>query len=137
MYFVDTNVLVYAVDSTEPSKRAAANAFLMDASVRIVLSAQVLGEFYVTLRRRFSAEFTPAQVRRLTMSLANRVVLPIDAELASRAMRTVEEHRLSYWDALIVESAAEAGCDRLATEDLQSGAVIRGVEIWNPFADVA
>ena len=37
-------------------------------------------------------------------------------------------------DALLVATAAEAGCNIVLTEDMSDGRILRGVRIHNPFA---
>ena len=54
--------------------------------------------------------------------------------VVTRKLATSRSAQLSYWDALIVEAAAAAGCDRLLTEDLTHGATVRTVLVQNPFA---
>jgi len=135
MHFVDTNVLVYAVDDGEPDKRDRALDYLSDPAHRLAVSPQVLGEFYVTLRRRFGDVFSRDEAIELVNAFADRSRVAIDVPLVRKALQLSVDHQLSYWDALIVESAVEAGCGRTATVDLQHGATIRGVEIWNPFPD--
>ena len=58
-------------------------------------------------------------------------------ERYSRALELQERYRFSFWDALIVAAALEAGCTRLLTEDLQHGQVIEGLRVENPFRDLA
>jgi predicted nucleic acid-binding protein len=40
---------------------------------------------------------------------------------------------IRFWDALIIAAARKAGADRILTEDLNTGQVISGVRIENPF----
>ena len=134
--FVDTNVFVYLVDGSDEAKSKRAEQLLEDASTRIVVSPQVMGELFVTLKRKLSAVLSDDEIEEHVRSLAPRCSEALDQELVLRAIETSRHHQLSYWDSLIIESARQAGCDRIATEDLSHGAVIRGVEIWNPFADV-
>jgi len=69
--FVDTNVWVYAVDADEPAKQARAREVLDPATTaRLVTSAQVLGEFYVTVTRKFE--------RAIGQDIADRMVAPCD-----------------------------------------------------------
>jgi predicted nucleic acid-binding protein len=56
--------------------------------------------------------------------------MPADVLAASSL---AEDHRLSFWDAMIIRSATELRCERLLTEDLNHGQIIAGVEIVNPF----
>ena len=52
--FVDTNVLVYLFDADAPEKQACARENLCDERDRLVVSVQVLGEFYVTVTRKLA-----------------------------------------------------------------------------------
>jgi predicted nucleic acid-binding protein len=133
--FVDTNVLVYALDDDEPAKRRRAETVLGDLGGRFVVSAQVLSEYYVIVTRKLSMRVEPNAAARLVAELATQDIVPIDASLVRSAIETSQRSQISYWDALIVEAAATAGCERIVTEDLAHGAVIRGVQIVNPFVD--
>ena len=55
-------------------------------------------------------------------------------EMTVAALKIREDHRLNFWDALIIASAASAGCKTLYTEDLNSGQTIAGVKVVDPFA---
>lgn len=132
--FVDTNVFVYAFDDADPGKRDRARKLLSDPPAPLVTSAQVLGEFYVVVTRKLSEPVSEAQAAAAIDGLLRLPVVPIDGDLARAAVVTSREAQLSYWDALIVEAAASAGCERLLTEDLAGGATIRSVLIENPFA---
>ena len=131
--FVDTNVLVYLYDSGEPDKRARAREILLDDDLDLVISTQVLNEFYVVVTRKIDPALTPADASAAVETLAELEVAPITRNLVLDAVRTRIEHQLSHWDALIVETASRAGTDRLLTEDLATGSTIRGVTIVNPF----
>ena len=130
--FVDTNVLVYAVDHAEPAKRERALAILGD--VNPVLSAQVLSEFYWTVTRKLKVPLPADAARRQVAELERARVMPITASLVTAAIQTSQDHQLAYWDALVVEAAATAGCKELLSEDLADGSVLRGVRVRNPFA---
>ena len=56
------------------------------------------------------------------------------AALAQRAAARSANDRLSYWDALVVEAAVEAGADVLCSEDFQAGRTYQGVLAEDPFA---
>jgi predicted nucleic acid-binding protein len=132
--FIDTNVLVYAFDDSDISKRDRARALLGAAEAPMVISAQVIGEFYVVVTRKLAAPLEAMHAAAVVAELLRLPLVPIDGELARAAVATSQAEQLSYWDALIVESAAVAGCDRLLTEDLSDGATIRSVRVENPFA---
>lgn len=131
--FVDTNVLVYAFDNRDPVKQSRAIGIL-EGDEHLVLSAQVLGEFYLTVTRKLSIPLTPDVASRVVEQFALLPVVPTDARLVTAAVATSRMHGISYCDALIVEAAVTAGCDRLLSEDLSSGSILRGVRIENPFA---
>ena len=131
--FVDTNVWVYAVDAGEPAKQAVARALLAGARSELVLSAQVLGEFYVTATRKLAAAVEPQVAARMVSEMARLPVVPIDAESVRAAVSLSEGSRMSYWDALIVTSAQAAGCTHLLSEDLADGATDGRVRVRDPF----
>lgn len=130
--FVDTNVLVYAVDRADPIKREQAQQ-LLGSLQDFVLSAQVLGEFYVTATRKLEAPLSAVEAGRAVESLAGLPTVPLDSRLVAEAIQIHHQDRLSYWDGLILAAAEAAGCARLLTEDLSDGQIIRGVQIENPF----
>ena len=104
--FVDTNVWVYAVDAADPTKRQRALEVIAPERGRdLVISTQVLTEFYAVITRKLvvpaSAEAAEALVRQL-------VVLPvvaIDSSLVVSAIAGSREWQISIWDALILRAA--------------------------------
>jgi predicted nucleic acid-binding protein len=137
--FVDTNVLVYAVDESEPAKRDVARAILAadDAARRLVLSTQVLCEFYVVTTRRLDQQMPTHEAAAAVGELSKLAVVGSDVALVEDGIRLSIEAQLSLWDALIVAAAKIAGCARVLTEDLSAGVEIESVLIENPFAGVA
>jgi predicted nucleic acid-binding protein len=134
--FVDTNILLYALDRGSPAKNAIARKVLEDVENRqVVLSAQVLSEFYFMATRKFRVQETLA--RQLVDEYAEYEVVFIDPALIKEAIDCSILEQLSYWDALILAAAARARCEVLLTEDLNHGQVIRGVRIENPFKKTA
>jgi predicted nucleic acid-binding protein len=131
--FVDTNVLIYAVDDGDLRKREAAKLWRdgLWRSRRGRISFQVVQEFYANVSRRWPAarEQTVAEIRNL---LAWRPV-SIDAAVLENAWRIEERYRLSFWDSMIVSAAQAASCRYLLTEDLQAGQELDGVVVVNPF----
>ncbi|MDR2380849.1 MAG: PIN domain-containing protein [Bifidobacteriaceae bacterium] len=132
--FIDTNVLIYFFDGAAPEKQRRARELLR--SVRPVFSAQVLSEFYVVATRKLASPLSEADAAQSVEEWSRFRVMPITAELVRQATATSQAAQLSYWDALIVEAAAAAGCAEVLTEDLPDGAVLRGVRVRDPFADL-
>lgn len=136
--FVDTNVLVYLFDSDAPAKRERARELLATHGVegRLVISTQVLQELFVTLTRKLAVPLAPAQALAVLDSLEELPVTTIDRPLVRSAAALSIGHRISLWDALIVEAARASGCRMLLTEDLQHGWEVAGLRVENPFRDV-
>ena len=133
--FVDTNVLVYLFDADAPDKQARAQALLREEMDRIVVSVQVLGEFYTTVTRKLAVPLTPDAATQAIEALCAFQVRAIHPGLVRSAIRRSQSSVMSYWDALIVETALEAGANVLFTEDLQDGQGIDGLRVVNPFRD--
>ncbi len=134
--FLDTNVLVYAFDRADKAKRSRAIAILSELDApgdTLVLSTQVLSEFYVTVTRKLARPLPEPEAERAVNELSRMPVVPVDAPLVQAAVARSRSSRISYWDALIVEAASVAACDLLLTEDLQHGQQFGRVKVTNPF----
>jgi predicted nucleic acid-binding protein len=131
--FLDTNVLVYADDADAGAKRAKAQALVVSALTTgdAVISTQVLQEYFSVATRKLSVAADAAQKK--VEILAALVAVTIDSDHVIESIKLHRLHGLSFWDALILHAARRAGCDRLMTEDLQTGQRIEGVEIVDPF----
>lgn len=132
-WFVDTNVFVYAFDSDSSAKQATALRLLNDHARKIILSTQVLGEFYTSVTRKLQTPLSAERALDALDELCGFRVRPIHAELTRSAARRSVASRLSYWDALIIECALEAGARVLLTEDLQHGQTFGDLRVVNPF----
>ena len=136
--FVDTNIFVYAYGFDDPEKHAPARRLIRQLAETdsLLISAQVLSEFYNTLARK-SREPLHQPMKRsplaLAQELASFAVVPLDAETALAAMALSETSRISYWDALIVEAALRGGADVLYSEDLNHGQRFDSLVVENPF----
>ena len=131
--FVDTNVLIYALDAANPKKQEAARAWRDELwkSRRGRISFQVLQEFYVkvTQKRPSARQEARSEVRDL---LAWRPVT-VDDAILERAWKIQGRYQLSFWDSLIVAAAKAASCRYLLTEDLQPNQDLDGLLVVNPF----
>jgi len=134
--FVDTNVLVYAEDIADPIKRDAARRVLA-AESDLVISTQVLLEYYFVVTRRLATPLSEPEAANRVAALAGMAVVAADAELVLQAVETARAEHLSIWDAMIVRAAAAGHCERLLTEDFQSGRLYGGVLVENPFLTLA
>ncbi len=131
--FVDTNVFVYLFDRDAPDKQRRARTLVEEQQHRLVLSTQVLQEFFVSVTRRLGKPLPVDEAEAAARDLAALEVVELEVDLVLRAMARVRRHPTSFWDALIVESALAAGCERLLSEDMQDGRRFGPLRIENPF----
>jgi len=131
--FVDTNVLIYAMDEADRGKQEVARLWraALWETRRGRTSFQVLEEFYAKVIKKWpgARDQARAEVRDL---LAWRPVR-VEGEVMERAWKIQDRYQLSFWDALIVAAAKSASCRHLLTEDLQPGQNLDGVRVVNPF----
>lgn len=131
--FVDTNVLIYALDEADRKKQQAAVAWKTELwkSRRGRTSFQVLQEFYAKSVQKWpsSRNTTRAEVRDL---LAWRPVA-VDAGVLHQAWQIQDRYQFTFWDSLIVAAAKAASCGYLLTEDLQHGQDLDGLIVLSPF----
>lgn len=134
--FVDTNVLVYRSDASDPLKQARADAWygLLWRSRAGRLSFQVLQELYSALTRKLSCGFDAHEAREIVRELMEWKPIPVDRIVLERAWSLEDRCSLSWWDALIVAAAQTCECDVLLTEDLQHGQMFGSVRVVSPFA---
>ena len=134
--FLDTNVLVYVFDHDEPAKSQRAIDLLERAKPgELVLSAQVLGEFYTVVTRKLRRPLDPVVAAQAVDWLGTLRVVALDPTIVKQAIQTSRASRLSYWDGLIVSCALAGGCGRLLTEDLSDGQMFGSVRVENPFRE--
>ena len=133
--FVDTNVLVYARDASEPEKQPRALAWMdwlwSQQSGR--LSTQVLQEYYQTVTRKLKPGLDSDIARADIRDLAAWNPITINHPVLERAWKLEDRYQLSWWDSLILAAACQAGCDIVLTEDLATGQRVDTVQIVNPF----
>jgi len=133
--FIDTNVLVYAHDRGAGDRHSQAKALLTRLWQRRcgVLSTQVLQEFYVNVRRKAAKPVSPAEARRLIADYLRWEVVVNDGDTLLGALDLEQRYGVSFWDALILQSAQTASVAKLYSEDLSHGQTYDGVEVVNPF----
>ena len=138
---VDTNILVYRVDSRYPAKRDVAIKLLRDnpASGALVIAHQAVVEFVAAVSRpRPDLEGAPlleaADARQLAAELLDefRVLYP-DRDVVRTALDGAAAHGLSWWDAHMWAYADVYGLDEILSEDFQHGRYYGSVRAYNPF----
>ncbi len=132
--FVDTNILIYAHDADAGVKRERSIESLRplwdDDKGR--LSVQVLQEFYVNVTRKLATPVATSTAREIVNTYGAWIREATTADTVVRATHIAEMGQLSFWDALIVASAEQAGAAHIYSEDLNAGQMIAGILIVNP-----
>ena len=133
--FFDTNVLVYAFDSYYPSKQKIARELMnTHGSVgTMVLSTQVLQEFYVVVTGKLKTPIVPKDAEDIIADLATFPLVQVNKPLILKAIQRHQQQSHSFWDCLIIEAALDAKCSILLSEDMQDGFQVGELIFQNPF----
>jgi predicted nucleic acid-binding protein len=132
-FTVDSNILVYAVDTGADARHDMAGDLMARAAGGdCVLTVQSLAEFFHATTRKGKLSVAKAEsfIERW------RAVFPVHAaneDTLVDAIRAVRQASLSFWDAMLWGTAKQASCSLLLSEDMHDGQVIGGVRIINPF----
>lgn len=136
---IDTNILVYAFRGDLNDRRSSKACDLLE---RLAIdgsgcvSAQNLSEFCSYSLNKHKPAVPPAHLREEISKIESLfTVLTPSGNVVKAALRAVERHRLSFWDALIWGVAGEYGVREILTEDFQDGAVIEGIRFRNPLKE--
>jgi predicted nucleic acid-binding protein len=137
MNAIDTNVLVYRLDRSEPNKQAAARTLIRQLALQgdTILLWQVAGEFLRQLSAwRGQGHLSHDKVLRFSHAIRRMfpLILPTEPSL-DRALSYAHRYTLSHWDSMLVAACAEAGVTKLYTEDMGAPRKIDTVELVNPF----
>jgi predicted nucleic acid-binding protein len=133
--FVDTNILLYARDTTSPSKLTTAKEWLRELAARraIVLSAQSLREYYWNALGSDRSSAALSALRTEIVALDALVPDALRIDWLARAWFLQDRYRLGFWDSLLVASALAVQCTIFLSEDLNSGQKIETLAVVNPF----
>jgi predicted nucleic acid-binding protein len=137
--FVDTNVLVYAHDVSTGAKHERARALVerLWQGRTGAVSTQVLQELYVSLRRKAAKPLPLEEARALVSDYLRWEVVVNSGESILDAIALEQRYGISFWDALVVQSARACGAEILYSEDLSDGQAYESVRVTNPFASTA
>jgi predicted nucleic acid-binding protein len=132
--FVDTNILVYAHDADAGLKRERALEKLRQLWQTDTgrLSVQVLQEFYINVTRKLATRVARSTAREVVSAYGAWVREPTTPDTVLRATDIAELAQISFWDALIIASAEQAGAAQLLSEDLSDGQTVAGIKVVNP-----
>ncbi len=136
LQFVDSNVLVYAHDVTAGARHERARSLLADLwnSGNGCLSIQTLQEFHVNVTQKIKQPLDVNTTARIIKALGQWTIHSPNVDDVLAAIVLQQRHRVSFWDALILNSAARLGCRVVWSEDLNPGQEYDTVRVINPFA---
>ncbi len=134
--FVDTNILLYARDLSEPEKQPIAENLMRELwrSRTGRLSVQVLNEYFVNATQKLKPGLTKEEAWSDVEALNVWEPLVMDTDLLNAAYKINGRYGLSWWDSLIVAAAVHSDCDEILSEDLSSEQIYDGIPVINPFA---
>jgi predicted nucleic acid-binding protein len=127
--FLDTNILVYAFAADDP-RSARAEALMAEGGF---IGVQVLNEFTNVARRKLRWQWAQIEAAFLVIEELLGPARPLTTAIHARAVVLARDHKLPFYDALIVAAAVDAGCAVLCSEDLQHGQKFGNLRIDNPF----
>ena len=133
MKFIDSNVLIYAVDDTDADKQRVARDVVYQAisSEDLMISAQVINEFCAVSFRKLLKSVD--EVEGFLSVLEGIKTVPVLQSWTRRAIWLMNRYNLQFFDALILAAAEAHGCDEILTEDLNDGQIYCGIKAVNPF----
>ena len=138
-YFVDTNILMYAHDTSAGGKHERAKALLEELwrDRTGVVSTQVLQELSVNLRKKVRRPLDAKGTRDIVADYLTWQVIVNGGDSVLEAIDLESRYQISFWDALIVQAAQVSGAEVLYSEDLSDGQRYGSVRVTNPFLDLA
>ena len=137
-FFLDTNILLYAVSTNpaESAKRAVSRQLLQDTVW--AWSAQIAAEF---IRAGTSSKkrkpLTREEARMWVTTWMNYPMAVVDGSLVLEASLLGERYQISHFDAQVIVAAKRLGCSTVYSEDLNDGQLYDGVRVVNPFRSLA
>lgn len=138
-FFLDTNVFICLLDATAPGKASRA-AELVHTGLNegaAAISYQVAQEFLNVVTRKIRPALRASDVRHYLDEVFEPLLqVESSLDLFRQALTLQSDHRLAWYDALIVAAALVAGCTILYTEDLQHGQRFGPLTVQNPFLTV-
>jgi predicted nucleic acid-binding protein len=133
-YFVDTNILMYAHDTSAGAKHERAKTLLEELwrDRSGVVSTQVLQELSVNLRRKAGRPLDVKATREIVADYLTWQVVVNGGESILEALDLEARYRISFWDALVLQAAQSSGAEVLYSEDLSDGQMYGPVRVVNP-----
>jgi len=136
---IDSNILIYAYDKSEPNKRPIAEIILTELfenRSNAVISTQNLSEFFVNVTTKIEKPIPKTEafyiIQEIT-SMSNIKILTINKPAILNAINISEEFIISYWDSLIVSVMQNNNINTIITENKKYFKKIPWLTVINPF----
>ena len=130
--FVDSSIWLYMFLEDNDGKRHVAEQYMAEnADKPLVISYQVINEVTNQLLRKNVDEAKVDEYIELLFKVC--AIHNFSKSVISLASSFRKRYSFSFWDSIIVASAQSAGCNILATEDMQDGLQIENMIIRNIF----
>ncbi len=131
---LDTNVLIYAFDRDAGNKQIAALELIEKCVLDYdcVLTTQTLSEFYFAATRKKIVPHDVAVNQINDWQTLFPTLLP-STHTIKYALAAIEQHNISFWDAMLWSVTNENGVVTLYSEDFQSTRKLGNVTFINPF----
>jgi predicted nucleic acid-binding protein len=131
---LDTNILVYAVDSTPANSEKKATALGLIEKADFSLSTQIMQEFYVTVTHKFKKPLSPEEAILFLEQLNAFPVISTDYQIVTEGIRNSITHQISYWDGAVLAAAERLNAHILYSKDLNHGQRYGTTTVINPFS---
>ncbi len=135
-FSLDANILIYTARRGDPRQDLALSiiAGALGSQGSCVLTLQALGEFFTACARKGYATRPEAAAQVRQWRTLFPLVQPATVAAMEAALTASTAGRFGYWDALLLATAAEAGCEALISEDMAAGAALNGSRVVPAFA---
>ena len=136
---LDTNVLIYAFDSSEKIKHKIAAEILeksLRGDLRIALSAQNLVEFFFVVTKKIETPLDLVDAENIIVKLSKFKGIEkvfYSSETIVKSMDILKMYQLSIWDSILIATMIENGIFIIYTEDEKGFNKVNNIKVVNPF----
>ena len=139
LFLIDSNILVYAHDTSDIIKNKKSIKLLEDCwndKNRFAISLQNLSEFYVVVTKKIKNPLEKNEAKKIIkeiLEFKNWIKLTAKESTIIKAIELLEKHETNYYDSLIAATMLENGITKIYTENVKDFIRIKEIEVINPF----
>ncbi len=133
---IDSNILVYAYDKSEPKKHSKAKEVLKNSWIKknAVLSMQNLAEFHSVITKKAKKPVSLDKSKQIILDLTGGFeILKYSESTIVNAINNQAIYKMPFWDALIVSTMEENSIDSIITENTKDFKRVKWLKVINPF----